>query len=118
MKKNKPKVKSWYCEIFRTHFYFMLNSTVGQLEEFSFKKLGYKATPGGAAALTHVWQPNKGGNYIIIWVRKGKMDYPILAHECLHAAHATLDYIGFKSSSDNDEIQAYLMTHIMEQALK
>lgn len=52
----------------------------------------------------------------LIYVASPK-DYVAMAHECLHAANFTLQSVGIDISTDNDEVQTYLLDSIFEQAL-
>jgi hypothetical protein len=38
-----------------------------------------------------------------------------VSHECLHATNYVLNHIGHKISTDNDEVQAYLLGYIFEK---
>lgn len=41
----------------------------------------------------------------------------VLAHEAVHAANYMLDRAGVKSNYENDEAQAYLVGHIVDQCM-
>lgn len=57
------------------------------------------------------------GTRMLIWTEKAN-DLPSLVHECVHAAHFTLDRKGFKPDFCNDEPVAYLVQSIFTAALK
>lgn len=44
----------------------------------------------------------------------GKPTAGIIAHECVHAAHAVFDTIGIKPDLVNDEAMAYLVGYLVE----
>lgn len=43
---------------------------------------------------------------------------PVLAHECVHAAHMALEMRGVHPSFENDEVVAYLVETLMREGLK
>ncbi len=51
----------------------------------------------------------------IIWLHEQRS--AILAHELIHVACEILDMRGIPISKDNDEVIAYLHTHMMEQVI-
>lgn len=53
----------------------------------------------------------------LIWTKR-KKDYGTLAHECLHATNRTLERAGWCPELDNDEPQTYLMTILINKALR
>lgn len=40
-----------------------------------------------------------------------------IAHECLHAAHYLLDYIGVETTSDNNETLAYTLSFMQKECI-
>lgn len=62
-----------------------------------------------------------GTGPILIWTGPTKTigaRAAILAHECIHAAHITLDRAGVKPDFNNDEAVTYLVTVLMRKALR
>lgn len=114
----KPKIIHYYCELYRMNFYFCVGWTAEQFQKEMLKRFGYTPEMGGAAGKTIEWVPDDGGQTLIwVWVKK-KNDYACLAHECIHAAHFCLKGRGIKPDFDNDEPVAYLVTILMDKALK
>ena len=42
----------------------------------------------------------------------------ILAHECVHLKNNIWTYIGYKPTSDNDEVDAYLIQYLFNEVYK
>lgn len=55
----------------------------------------------------------QNGNKIIL-IHSKSCAMSVIAHEAIHAANFILGSIGHKADFDNDEIQAYLVQHILE----
>lgn len=56
-------------------------------------------------------------NAQIVWLRDGR-NFPVLAHEMLHATAFILGKVGIEFSEKTDEVYAYLQQYLIEQAIK
>lgn len=66
---------------------------------------------------TILYRPEKLSPLIMIWIKK-KNDFPVIAHEAVHAANFCLDLAGVSPDFRNDETQAYLVGLICKKLLR
>lgn len=130
MTKSKRKKKSNTKEVVRDYinvyedntFNFTISFCIGKPLK-TFKEF-YEAVTGtkeewskyyDADGLTFMIK-EEGQAVLFVWTRK--KDWSVIAHECLHATNYALNNIGYKLDLRNDEVQAYLLSKLMEEAGK
>lgn len=53
--------------------------------------------------------------YHRVIIHMKKWTWPCLAHELVHAANMICEGMGMRGDLDNDELQAYIVQHVMEE---
>lgn len=110
------KPRHAYCEVFKMNFYFCIGWGPDQFAKYMQKNFNHDPKMKLAEGKT-IMVENDKGRITIIWI-KDRTDFPVLAHECIHAANFTLDVIGHIYDYENDEVMAYLTTWIIKKAMK
>lgn len=85
-------------------FYEVVSSTKEEWSKYDDADGLTFMTKDGGQAILFVWTRNK--------------DYSVIAHECLHATNYALNNIGYKLDLKNDEVQAYILSKLIEEAVK
>lgn len=85
--KNKSELsqKDYYCEMYKIQYHFFNGTSVESFLNFMNKKFKFKPKDNLGDGLTVEFVDEEGFVFTVIWVRK-KNDYPVVAHECCHAA--------------------------------
>lgn len=109
----------YYNETWQQWFYFMEGWT--EVDAIVYlKKINYNVDDMRFYCGKTIYNEN-GTGPIIIWTKPvmgfGKRA-AILAHECIHAAHITLNRCGVKADFNNDEVVTYLVTDLIRKAVK
>jgi len=106
--------KKYHCKTFQQDIWFFIGWKPEDFAKYLKRNCNYRDNfdqDGG----TCLALKRQSGYLIVVWVgEKGATD--ILTHEALHAANFILENIGHKPSHDNDEVQAYLMQEIFNEA--
>ena len=55
------------------------------------------------------------GKKVMAFHDDGKLTAGMIAHECLHLVNGLFAQIGYNPLSTNDEIQAYLLAHVVDK---
>lgn len=111
MTKQKPIV--YYNELYRMQFIFLRGWPKAAAETWFKESFGIDKKLSGAG---HTCQVVKGEKTVtVIWTERFR-ETATLAHECLHAVNMTFKDRGVEVSVDNDEPQAYFMSHLMNKA--
>ena len=106
------KPRSYYCDTWAMQYYFLVGWNYKKIEKFLnniYKiKIDLSKDDGFCIEIN---------GDIYIWTRH-KHNYPVIAHECTHAATMTLNMRGWQMDYNNDEPLAYLIQTIMEKILR
>lgn len=109
---NKPHW--YYCDLWRTNFYYFLgwkwNDFCAYIKKHHDLHIDHMAPSGKCIML-----PLEKGGQTLIWIAK-KNDNCSLVHECVHAANWLTERAGYRIDQNNDEAYAYLVTNIFRQA--
>lgn len=108
----------YYCATFKMNFYFFIGWKPEKFQRYLGKYLNCQANiapfnNGKAMLINH---PNGKGQVTAIWT--AKRDASAVVHECVHAANFTLESIGHIYSYENDEVMAYLVTRLFDEAMQ
>ena len=108
----------YYNDTWKMNYHFFIGWDRIKFKNYIIKHFDkdFDVSSGACGQMSKLW---KNGNLdgIIIWTKK-KSDYGTLAHECLHATNRTLEYAGWYPELNNDEPQTYLMTILINKALR
>lgn len=100
---ERPKLRPWMVRVFGA--------------EFADDK------PESRALASTFWIQHPRGNAVVMWFKasmtlKDSTWQAVLAHECLHATGYVLGSRGVRPSFDDDEPQAYYLSHLYREAAK
>lgn len=113
--KKKQKIIKYWCEIYRMNYYFFLGWPIDTFTNHMNKNYGYEVEGHQRLTGKTLQISSDGFSGFFVWV-KDIENFPVLAHECLHATNWTLGEIGVHADFVNDEAQAYLLTALLRQA--
>ena len=108
------KPKKFYLEIYDITYLFFIGWDKESYSKYVENKLDYECKMGPSdEGETFFIEEQKT---IVIWVKNGKNNLPVLCHEVVHAACFTLHWCGVKPDYKNDENLAYLAQLLFSKA--
>ncbi len=108
----------YYCKTFKMNFYFFIAWKPEDFQRYIDKRFNYipkvaRFNNGKALLLD---DPAGRSQVVALWT--ARRDPSAIIHECVHAANFTLESIGHVYSYENDEVMAYLVTRLFDEAME
>jgi hypothetical protein len=109
----------WYCELYKMNFWYFIGWPRESFDQWIRKRHDQDYETAKLSGAKTLLIENSDGQRIAIWVKKQPRPNMMasLCHECVHAAHWTLDLRGHKPDYNNDEPEAYLTEAIFRNGM-
>lgn len=114
---SKKLPRHYYNDFFQVNYYFYIGWKPEDFIGHIKKQFDYQTEIAPSTLGKCLDYSDSSTSVVSIWIRN-RTDYASLAHECVHAANATLDYMKYKYNIENDEINATLTGLIFRKALE
>jgi len=107
----------FFCPTWMMNYWYFIGWPPNKFIKYCEKEFNHTPEIGESSGGKMIEISRGTKTRMVIWTRD-KTDLGSLVHECIHAAHFTLQIKGFKPDFLNDEPVTYLVQSIFNHALK